>query len=241
MAEAVPAGSGNEGVGIFVVVNPVAGAGRGRRVWRAVEPLLRSRFSDLQAKLTTARGDAEGFATEFAATHPAGSLIVVGGDGSIHEAVNGLLDAGYAGTLAIVPAGTGNDVARNLQIPIDPASAAHFDPARVRPVDIGRVTVGGAQPGHRWFLNSLSVGTSARANRIARSIGSVLRSPLKYPVAGALALFSSRAAEYEVLVGGHSRYQGRAVNLTIANGACFGGGYRSRRTRYPMTACSTWC
>lgn len=152
--------------------------------------------------------------------------MVVGGDGSIHETVNGLLDAGYAGTLAIVPAGTGNDVARNLQIPIDPDVAARFDPNRIRPVDVASVSVGGAQPGHRWFLNSLSVGTSARANRIARSIGAVLRGPVKYPVSGVLALFSSRPAHYEVLVAGQSRFQGRAVNLTIANGACFGGGLK---------------
>lgn len=207
-----------------MIVNPVAGGGRGKRVWQTVESLLRSRFSNLQARLTTARGDAEGLAAEYARTRPDGLLIVVGGDGSIHEILNGLLDAGYAGTLAIVPAGTGNDVARNLHIPLDPGSAARFHPARVHPVDVGRVAVGGPHPGHRWFLNSFSVGTSARANRIARSIGRVLRGPVKYPVAGALALFSSRAAFYEVLVAGHSRYRGRAINLTIANGACFGGG-----------------
>jgi diacylglycerol kinase (ATP) len=128
--------------------------------------------------------------------------------------------------LSIVPAGTGNDVARNLAISIDPIQAAAFDPARIRQVDVGRVTFGSDQVDHRWVLNSLSVGTSARANRIALSLGRAIRGPAKYPIAGVLALLSGGARRYEVLVDGQRRFQGKAINLTVANGGCFGGGLR---------------
>ena len=195
-------------------------------MWQQVEPLLHSRFSNLETRHTTARGDAEGFAAEFARSHPAGSLVVVGGDGSIHETVNGLLDAEHQGSLSIVPAGTGNDIARNLGVSGDPLRAAGFDPARIRQVDVGRVSFGRDQADHRWFLNSLSVGTSARANRIAHSLGRAIRSPAKYPVAGVLALLSSGAHRYEILVDGQRQFQGNAINLTVANGECFGGGLR---------------
>jgi diacylglycerol kinase (ATP) len=197
-------------------------------VWQRVEPLLRSRFPTLEAILTEAPGDAERRAAGFARAHPAGLLVVVGGDGSIHEAVNGLLDAGYDGTLAIIPAGTGNDVARNLGIPPGPAEAARLDPARARPIDVGRVTTWNKKGDerHRWFLNSLSIGASARANRIAGSIGGLIRGPAKYPIAGGLALLASGPEHFEVLVAGELRHRGRAINLTIANGACFGGGLR---------------
>lgn len=206
----------------------MAGAGRGRRVWEQIEPLLRAQLPDLTAHLTRSRGEAERLAAEFAARHSTGIAIVVGGDGSIHEVTNGLLDAGYDGVLAIVPAGTGNDIARNLGIPTGSPPCQPLALDRPRPLDVGRVALWdrSGEPRHRWFLNSLSVGTSARANRIARSIGAVIRSPVKYPVAGVVALFSGRTQRYEVLVGGRSRYQGKAINLTIANGACFGGGLR---------------
>jgi YegS/Rv2252/BmrU family lipid kinase len=190
--------------------------------------VLRSRFSNLQARLTTARGDAERIAAEFAASHSRGLLIAVGGDGSIHEIGNGLVDAGYAGTLAIVPAGTGNDIARNLGIPTDPARALLMDPAEARPVDLAQVSLENpaGEPRHRWFLNSLSIGASARANRIALSMGRMIRGPAKYPIAGVLALFSSNPERYEVLLGGRRHFHGRALNLTIANGPGFGGGLR---------------
>lgn len=204
----------------------MAGGGRGRRVWQQVDALLHSRFPNLEVRLTTARGDAERLAAEFAKDRPAGPLVVVGGDGSIHEAVNGLLQAPYEGTLSIVPAGTGNDVARNLGVSLDPIRAAGFDPNRARQVDVGRVTIGGDQVNHRWFLNSLSVGTSARANRIALPLGKAIRGPARYPIAGVLALVSSGAQHYEVLVGGRRAFQGKAINLTVANGGCFGGGLR---------------
>jgi len=208
------------------VVNPVAGAGRGRRVWHVVEPLLRSRFTGLHCKLTTARGDAEKLAAGFAKAHPDGGLIIVGGDGSMHETINGLLDAGYEGALGIIPAGTGNDGARNLGISADPTRAAHLDFARAPAVDVARVSTcdPSGEQHHRWFLNSLSVGTSARANRIAGSIGGVIRGALKYPIAGVLALCSRGPARYEVRVGGVRQFDGAALNVSVANGSGFGGG-----------------
>ena len=194
-------------------------------MWKQVEPLLRSRFPSLAVKLTTAAGDAERFAAEFARAHRAGQVIVVGGDGSIHEIVNGLVDAGYEGSLGIVPAGTGNDVARNLGIANRPDS---LDPSRARPIDLARVSLHDSSGGqrHRWFVNSLSVGASARANRIALAIGGLIRGPIKYPIAGVLALLSGGADPYDVMVAGTRRFIGPAINLTVANGACVGGGLR---------------
>ena len=110
---------------------------------------------------------------------------------------------------------------------LTPAQAARLDFARARPIDVGRVGfTDGNRTGQRWFLNSISLGTSARANRIASSLGVLIRSPARYPIAGALALLSGGPRSYEVLAGGHTRFQGRAINVTMANGACIGGGLR---------------
>src|SRR3989337_19747 len=74
---------------------------------------------DLEWITTESPGDAREAAREWRD----GLLIVVGGDGTISEVVNGLGQAGFPEgvTLAILPAGTGNDVAATLAIPEDPA------------------------------------------------------------------------------------------------------------------------
>jgi diacylglycerol kinase (ATP) len=152
---------------------------------------------------------------------------VVGGDGTVHEALNGLLDAGGRGALAIVPAGTGNDIARNLSLPADPIQTARaLGPSGERPVDVGRCTFREAGGGERrrWFLNSVSVGVSARANRLAPGVGRVVRGAGRYPVAGVLALLWAGPAGYEASAGARLLFRGRALNLTVANGPAFGGG-----------------
>src|SRR5918993_2511900 len=76
---------------------------------------------DLEWITTESPGDA----TEAAREWHDGLLIVVGGDGTISEVVNGLGRAGFPEgvTLAILPAGTGNDLAETLAIPDDPEEA----------------------------------------------------------------------------------------------------------------------
>ena len=185
------------------------------------------RFAALETRLTEAVGDAERLAREWCAGHPGGTIVVIGGDGSLHEAVNGMLDAAAPVRLAIVPAGTGNDMARNLALPLDPLAAARaIQPGVSRPVDAGRC--GFQDPRgmqhRRWFINSVSVGVSARANRLARPIGRVVRGTARYPVAGALAVATGRPAGYVARSGGRILFEGRALNLTVANGPGFGGG-----------------
>src|SRR5687768_12984652 len=82
-----------------------------------------------------------GDATEAAREWRNGLLIVVGGDGTISEVVNGLGQAGFPEgvTLAILPAGTGNDLAATLAIPDDPdEAAAVLHQNRVRTLDVVR-------------------------------------------------------------------------------------------------------
>jgi diacylglycerol kinase (ATP) len=211
----------------LILVNPTAGGGRGAAVWHRVRPILAGEFPNADIHLTTGPGDAEQRAAGWCAQDPGGILVVVGGDGSIHEAMNGMLGS-RAASLAIIPAGTGNDMARNLRIPLDPLIAAAALTSRcVRLVDVGRCVFRDPDRGERsrWFLNSISLGTSARANRIAGRIGRVL-GPARYPVAGVLALLSSGPAGYAVRSGDRALFTGSALNLTVANGPGFGGGLR---------------
>ncbi|HEV8355539.1 MAG TPA: diacylglycerol kinase family protein [Gemmatimonadales bacterium] len=231
----------------LAIVNPVAGEGRGAAVWRLVEPAVRALFPELAVETTVALGHAEALGTAWARFNPGGVLLVLGGDGTVHEVVNGLAREGAGVTLGVLPAGTGNDFARNTGIPLEPVAAVvrlafalrrapGGGPARheegtgapVRRVDLGRVQFmeWGGESRTRVFLNSVSVGVGPRANRLAGRMRRFVPGRLRYAAGGVAALFSGSPERYRVTAGEQVRFAGEALNLTIANCACFGGGLR---------------
>jgi YegS/Rv2252/BmrU family lipid kinase len=213
----------------LAIVNPVAAGGRTAGLWRRLEPTLRQHFSTLSVSPTTAPGDAEVFARRWAIDHPGGPIIVLGGDGTVHEVVNGLIDGPGGSPLGVIPGGTGNDFVRNAGLPLDPDAAMNrLRGGASRRVDLGQLRFRGAdgRDHRRVFLNSASVGVSPRANRLAHSIRRVLPGRICYTLGGILALLLEGQGRYRISAGSALTYDGRALNVTIANGACFGGGMR---------------
>lgn len=213
----------------LVVVNPAAASGRAGRVWNRLEPGLRACFPALTLQRTEAPGDAERFATQWGQAHPAGTLIAVGGDGTVHEAVNGWWQVQATGQFGIIPAGSGNDFARNAGIPLDPErAAALLSSASVRPSDLGRLTFQDSRGAlrSRVFLNSLSLGVSVRANRLAHRISWVRPGRLRYALGAVAALLSRETGRGKYLLQDATGllFDGAALNLTVANGPSFGGG-----------------
>ena len=104
-------------------------------------------------------------------------VAVAGGDGTVHAAANGLLDAGAEAALAVLPLGTGNDFCRTLGIPLDPLEAVGLlTGGSVRRVDAVRVT-GGPD---RWMVNAATGGFSGK---VAAEVTSELKAawgPLAY-------------------------------------------------------------
>jgi len=95
-------------------------------------------------------------------------MIVAGGDGSIHEAVNGILSAARNVALGVIPIGTGNDFAKAAGIPLHWEDAATLLAERMkagtapRAIDIGRMN-------ERYFANGAGVGFDAKVTKIARA------------------------------------------------------------------------
>src|SRR3989337_1165784 len=127
----------------FVIVNPAAGRGRARRGWEAtIRPMLR----EGGLSFTEVYEDRPRAAVPLAeqATRDGYEIVVaVGGDGTIHEVLNGILGPSVARrpALAVIPGGTGNDFARGVGVPKDMIGAARLllDGGRRRRVDVGRV------------------------------------------------------------------------------------------------------
>jgi len=125
---------------LLVVYNPTAGR-RGRRRIEAVLAALRARGCRLDLRETSAPGDAEALART-AATEQVDLLVAAGGDGTINEAVNGLVGRGAgeeAPPLAILPLGTANALASEIGLDLDPGRLARtIALGRPVPVSLGR-------------------------------------------------------------------------------------------------------
>ena len=149
-----------------VLLNPAARGGRNRHLRAPLQRALASAGLDAEVTETAGPGDAERLAH---AAGLAGRLVVAaGGDGTIHEVVNGL--AGTGGTLAVLPLGTGNDYAHALNMPdgLDAALNAVAG-APVRAVDLGRVSWTDARGDRhrRAFANCVGIGFDAHAAALA--------------------------------------------------------------------------
>jgi diacylglycerol kinase (ATP) len=149
-----------------LLLNPAAGRGRaGKRLQRILGHLRQAGINPVVHESNRA-GDLESTARELAADDV--TLLVAGGDGSVHELVNGLLAAGAQTPFGVIPAGTGNDFAKAAEIPLDWETATRLLAERVasatppRRVDAGRMN-------DRYFANGAGIGFDGTVNRIARS------------------------------------------------------------------------
>lgn len=207
---------------IAVAINPHAAFGTTARAGAEVmaELARRGRYAvELRAETWSALAD--GVAGEL--RRGISALLVVGGDGMVHLAVNAL--AGTQVPLGIVPTGTGNDFARMFNLPTEPRTAVgHFLQALEQPrrVDLGRVTR--ADGTSCWFAGVLSAGFDAAVNDRANR-WRFPRGRLRYPLAMLRELASFRPLRYSLVVDGVPR-RTDAMLVAVANGRSIGGGMR---------------
>ncbi len=158
------------------------------------------------------------------AEHPDREPVVLGGDGTLHRVVAALLARGELESrpVGLIPMGTGNDLARTLGIPLEPADAARvvLDGAP-RPLDL---LVEDA-PGKGIVLNAVHVGVGAEASRRATPLKPVLRRAA-YAAGALLAGVRSKGWRLRVRVDGELVADGRrrVLMVGVGNGASIGGG-----------------
>jgi diacylglycerol kinase family enzyme len=147
-------------------------------------------------------------------------VVVAGGDGSLHLVVTHLHRRGELGAadLALVPLGTGNDLARALGIPLDPAEAARLAlTGTPRPLDLVVDDAGGVT------VNAVHLGVGAEA--AAQSARWKPRlGPLAYPLGAVAAGFRATGTQLRVEVDGRVVSDARTLMVGIANGPGIGGG-----------------
>lgn len=199
---------------VTVLSNPTAGNGRAPRVAAAVITRLRERGTHVVSIEGRTPGDALE-STRRAVRAGTDAVIAVGGDGLVNLALQAV--AGTTTPIAVAPAGTGNDFARLLGVPLtNPAAAADIvEDGRVRAMDLGRVH-------DRWFATVLSSGFDSLVTERANS----LRWPagrLRYNIAMVLELSKFRPIPYSLDLDGTS-IEVEATLVTVGNGPTYGGG-----------------
>jgi diacylglycerol kinase (ATP) len=216
---------------ICAIVNPAAGRGRAKRLWPDLGAQLREASTELAVCTTSGPGDATTL-TRTALGEDYDRIVAVGGDGTLHEVVNGYFEPdGTAITPAppLVPlaCGTGTDFNRALgqKTGLDAVSYLHSD--RVRPIDLLRIdytTADGTQA-HRYAINVTSFGLSSSVVRFMNRGSLSLPSPrLQYLSAILRALFRHRPFPVVLTVDGTSGDTGPVRLGAVANGPFFAAG-----------------
>ena len=190
-----------------LIANPRAGLfARSAEVRRAADVFV-DRGWQIEVCETTGRGDAGRLAAE-AATTGLTAVLVAGGDGTLNEAIQGLVGARTA--VGALPLGTVNVWARELGLSLDPARAARqLAEGQVRRVDLGRAN-------GRYFLLMAGLGLDAEAVVRAEGVPKRRLGPLALALAGTAVVLRTRGAELVVRADGRSRRL-RAAMVTVGN------------------------
>lgn len=155
-----------------------------------------------------------------------GLLVVAGGDGTLNEAVHGIGQAGFPDdvTLALLPTGTGNDLARRLAVPADPEGAGEVLRAgRVRSLDAARAC--SEEVGERFFVNVAVGGAGAEVSEAADDEGFKGRwGRLAYSRVFLGVARSFDAPDVRLVIDGEE-LRSRALNVVVGNCRYAGGGW----------------
>lgn len=188
-------------------------------VLESVLSRVRADGHDVRSRITRGRGDAEVYARG-AANGGADMVLAMGGDGTINEVVNGLAAGAHRPRLGILPAGTANDFARGLGLPLDLLSAVDVVlGGTTRSVDVARVN-------DRCFINVSTGGFGTDATRGAAPRAKKLLGPLAYALAGARRLRAFRPTTAAFTLDGEPLYEGRFAFFAVGNAWRTGGGTR---------------
>ena len=197
---------------LAVLVNPAAAGGRAAESLPALRAELERLGAGHRVVETTSADHAR---HEAVAAAEAGEAVAgMGGDGLIGVLAGVLCGADVP--LALLPRGRGNDLARVLGIPTDPAEAARVAvQGKERLIDV-------AEANGRSFVGIASYGVDSDANRIANE-AKLLRGNLVYLYAALRALAEWKEARFEVTVDGE-RHSFRGCAVAVANSKAYGGG-----------------
>ena len=204
---------------LLVIVNPAAGRGRAARKWPQVRAHLREAGVAFEEIFTSRVLEAIEIAEREASNYR--RIVAAGGDGTVHEVVNGLMRAGRGPVFGVIPLGSGDDFAKLLA----PGQAVegNFLEAKTRKFDVGRISVGSSV---RYFANGMDIGFGAHGARNVRRVPRILTGFGAYLGALALTLLRYPLLEVRIRIDDESSRPLSTAMSAAMNGTTFGGSFR---------------
>ncbi|NNE99792.1 MAG: diacylglycerol kinase family lipid kinase [Pyrinomonadaceae bacterium] len=221
----------------LVIVNPKSAGGATKGNWSGIASDLRAHFGAFQVAFTKSGGDGITLAKE-AAENGRGFIVACGGDGTINEVANGIMQAGDTEIeMGIFPSGTGGDFRKTLGIPVEARKAAKaLREGETKRIDLGKVTYMNSKQIYesRYFLNVSSFGLSAEINQRVSSnsffkwlpFGKTLKGKAKFAYSTVQEVLEFDATLVNVIVDDGETKTLQTLNFCVCNGRFFGGGMK---------------
>lgn len=213
------------------IINPMAGGGAAAKRWPKLDRLLRERLGLVDTRFTQQRGQA--IALAYQCLREGYDLIIgVGGDGTVNEIVNGFFRDGRqvrpGARLGFIPIGTGGDLRRTLQIPIDVEQAVEvLVQGQPLEIDIGRARLAGydGKPTERYFINVLGFGMGGDVSVRAKSFPRWFGGKAAFLGATLLVFLNYKGKRVRLTLDGMAQPEEFVItNIAIGNGRYQGGG-----------------
>jgi YegS/Rv2252/BmrU family lipid kinase len=217
----------------LIIVNPLSAGGSTREKWSGLASDLRTHFGPFNVAFTKGPGDGAVIARA-AAGSGRRFVIACGGDGTINEVANGILESGKDVEFGVLPSGTGGDFRRSLGMPRSPREAARaLRCGRTRSIDVGRVTFQShaGETVSRYFLNVSSFGLAASIIERVKSnkaldwlpLGGV-RGRASFALSTLREVVGLDPVTVRVRMDEGDEHQLQTINFCVANARYFGGG-----------------
>ena len=211
----------------LVIVNPASADGATENNWPKIASDLRTHFGAFTVVFTESSGHARHLAAD-GAKQGTKLIIACGGDGTISEVANGIIESGQEAELGILPGGTGSDLRRSLGVPKNiPAAARALRDGRTRKIDAGET---------RFFVNVASFGmstevldrtSSGEARKwIPAFAPRKLSSKLSYAAATVQTTLTASPTEVKVQLDEEAERRMRIAEFCVANARYYGGGMK---------------
>ncbi len=223
----------------FLVVNPRSANGDTGRRWADISAAVSRSMGDTNSAFTDAPMHAAAL-TAKALEEGYRCIVAVGGDGTLHEVVNGFFQVKGGppadACLAVIPRGTGGDFRRTFGWSGDVrAACARIRARETRALDVGRVSFFD-QDGHtaqRYFVNVASFGVSGQVDREVARASKGLGGKATFFLASAKAMWRFRDQRVRLRADGGAWQEQPITTVAVANGQYFGGGMRVAPTADP--------
>ncbi len=215
----------------LLIVNPASGGGKTGKNFDSLRGTIGDALGPVRVAFTEARGHAIELTKQGVADgHQL--IIAVGGDGTFHEVVNGVMDAGGKARVGLIAQGTGGDFRKTLGI--DHRLDRYLEvlkAGRTRAIDVGRVRYRDADGSEssRWFVNILSAGMGGLVDRYVADSPGYLTGKAAYFGASVRALARCAEGRLNMRIENGEEKQERTLRtymIAICNGRFFGGGMK---------------